>query len=834
MLLVSPISAALSSPSSPDMIGNSNDPGHIRDESTIEYISTVVSTKTITKDSSSSTENATPNGTSNTTAPSYLSSHDSVKILDVIPSNFSDIIIISKSEQSKVPSIAVQEGSSVGPSHLSNESSSSDNYPLEEEVQQLEVSNNNVIDLPEPLNQPNKTYGSNGSSFLSFEEWKRAKLSLESEKKTQQQSAIPKRSTPQTSKVVLGEEMEIDISNFFPQINNEPEGKVYKDKFNYASFDCGASIVKTNSEAKSATSVLFENKDSYMLNPCNAANQFIIIELCQDILVDSVVIGNFEFFSSTFKKFQISVSETFPVQSQNDWKTLGVFEAKDVRNFQSFNITNPMIWAKYFRLEFLDHYGSEYYCPLSIVRVHGRTMMQEFKQEEAFQKSQSLVQEPSNMEPNIEPISQDISGEDECFHHQHQLNVSEPGSDDHIPRPLNHDCNNERCKYNDKNANISELLKGIEFDECSVSLPQLKFEQIFKNYTLSRKCEPGVSSPKTSLTFPAAASIIPAVAVSPTAGTQESIYKNIMKRLSSLEANATLSVLYIEEQSKMISEAFTSLEKKHSTNLENIIKTFNDTITNEIYNFNNIFHFYQKHTAELFQSQLIEREQLLSSTTATMKELTNRLRSQKIWNFANSVVLLCVALYLLLTRNVELHMEDDEHCEQELDTAEEYTGLGLRYKSPIRRTFANLSRSRSPITPKFTSSSSSSVNIIELDNTPIKKVNTDGGSVSSTPSNGSNKENINQLINQKKKATHNKNNNKNKNKNNQNMNRPLSEKNTKSISPSLNSSNLVKEQTVDEDQENQEDYNNLPLYGQMDIPLTPRDTSDDDNSEDEH
>ena len=76
----------------------------------------------------------------------------------------------------------------------------------------------------------------------------------------------------------------------------EADGKVYKDKFNFASVDCAATIMKTNAQAKGASAILKENKDSYLLNECSVKHKYVIIELCQDILVDLVVIGNFEFF----------------------------------------------------------------------------------------------------------------------------------------------------------------------------------------------------------------------------------------------------------------------------------------------------------------------------------------------------------------------------------------------------------------------------------------------------------------------------------------------------------------------------------------------------------
>jgi hypothetical protein len=158
-------------------------------------------------------------------------------------------------------------------------------------------------------------------------------------------------------------------------------GKTCKERFNYASFDCAATVLKTNSKAKSATSVLVENKDSYMLNECSADNKFLIVELCDDILVDTVVLANYEFFSSMFRQFRVSVSDRYPVKMDR-WRILGEFEARNSRDIQAFLIREPEIWARYLRIEFFNHYGNEFYCPVSLLRVHGTTMMEQFKREE--------------------------------------------------------------------------------------------------------------------------------------------------------------------------------------------------------------------------------------------------------------------------------------------------------------------------------------------------------------------------------------------------------------------------------------------------------------------
>lgn len=63
------------------------------------------------------------------------------------------------------------------------------------------------------------------------------------------------------------------------QYRSKDAGKTCKERFSYASFDAGATIVKANPEAKNTKAILIENKDSYMLVECNVKNKFLIIEL---------------------------------------------------------------------------------------------------------------------------------------------------------------------------------------------------------------------------------------------------------------------------------------------------------------------------------------------------------------------------------------------------------------------------------------------------------------------------------------------------------------------------------------------------------------------------
>ncbi|KAJ7338630.1 hypothetical protein JRQ81_012532, partial [Phrynocephalus forsythii] len=151
--------------------------------------------------------------------------------------------------------------------------------------------------------------------------------------------------------------------------------KVQKNRNNYASVECGAKILAANPEAKSTSAILMENMDLYMLNPCSAKIWFVV-ELCEPIQVKQLDIANHELFSSTPKDFLVSISDRYPT---NKWVKLGTFHARDERNVQSFPLDEQM-YAKYVKVELVSHFGSEHFCPLSLIRVFGTSMVEEYEE----------------------------------------------------------------------------------------------------------------------------------------------------------------------------------------------------------------------------------------------------------------------------------------------------------------------------------------------------------------------------------------------------------------------------------------------------------------------
>ncbi|KAF9106306.1 hypothetical protein BGX29_009842 [Mortierella sp. GBA35] len=156
-----------------------------------------------------------------------------------------------------------------------------------------------------------------------------------------------------------------------------------KDRFNHASATCAASVVKASKDATSITAILNEGKDNYMLNKCSTKEKFFVVELCEEILVDTFILGNYEFFSSTFKDFVVSVNRYPP--RDDGWSILGQFQARNTRDAQVFKPATPQL-ATYIRFDFVNHYGNEYYCPVTLLRVYGATALEQLKQEEEEEK----------------------------------------------------------------------------------------------------------------------------------------------------------------------------------------------------------------------------------------------------------------------------------------------------------------------------------------------------------------------------------------------------------------------------------------------------------------
>jgi hypothetical protein len=506
-------------------------------------------------------------------------------------------------------------------------------------------------------------------------------------------------------------------------------GKTCKERFNYASFDCAATILKTNKQAKSATSVLVENKDSYMLNECSADNKFIIVELCDDILVDTVVLANYEFFSSMFRHFRVSVSDRYPVKMER-WRMLATFEARNSRDMQPFLITEPQIWARYLRIEFLTQYGNEFYCPLSLLRVHGTTMMEQFRREEEeargidddvdLETEQGDVIKPaidsgpipmdqvplqqvkydsassgapannvgtpsvnSSAEPREQtlvdqqpgttqspPTSTPVASRREVTetHGADGTMSASSARSSALETPGTYNASNSGIIQDNRSTNATSVVENpvavsqtpspIGSTSAHASTPS-SAQNISKvsqtvNDTVTTSSSASVSKASSNNTAASAQSqsqprASPTHPSPATPSTQESFFKSIHKRLLYLEANSTLSLQYIEEQSRILRDAFMKVEKRQLAKTEKFLDHLNSTVMHELKSFRTMYD-------QLWQSTVIELESMKERQKTEMGEIGTRLSlmaEELVWQKRMAVVqstllLLCLGLVLFV------------------------------------------------------------------------------------------------------------------------------------------------------------------------------------------
>lgn len=487
-------------------------------------------------------------------------------------------------------------------------------------------------------------------------------------------------------------------------------GTTCKERFNYASFDCAATVLKTNSECTGSSSVLIENKDSYMLNECRANNKFLILELCDDILVDTVVLANYEFFSSIFHTFRVSVSDRYPAKP-DQWKELGVYEARNTREVQAFAVENPLIWARYLKIEFLTHYGHEFYCPLSLIRVHGTTMMEEYKHDgEVGRVDEEIVDmalesaseadiEPSSVDPSATGVETAVSegggtpSREAWFHRGKEIEtlLLEGPFHSHADTCGIHASSAEDVWFGEaaqsaditvpvesQNASVvvdeavtgsgadvpsKEAVVGVDTRTSGVSngtgaatveTETVQQQQQQQNVT----SEMGVSREDTSsepakLTTTAPTTMTTTQPPSSNPTTQESFFKSVNKRLQMLETNSTLSLLYIEEQSRILRDAFNKVEKRQLAKTSTFLEQLNQTVIDELKQFREQYDQVWKTVVFEFEHQRLHHHREMYALSGQLGILADELVFQKRVAVVQSImVVVCFGLILFSTSGV--------------------------------------------------------------------------------------------------------------------------------------------------------------------------------------
>lgn len=189
----------------------------------------------------------------------------------------------------------------------------------------------------------------------------------------------------------------------------EPNGAEY----NYAAASKGAKVLAHNKEAKGAANVLGGDKDKYLRNPCSADDKFVVVELSEETLVDTVALANLEHYSSNFRDFEVYGSMSYPTEA---WEPLGRFTAENAKHSQRFVLPEPK-WTRYLRLRLVSHYGSGFYCTLSYLEVYGVDAVERMLQD--FIAGASAEVDASRDRASIDLASRDVDCNDTTAHQVH-------------------------------------------------------------------------------------------------------------------------------------------------------------------------------------------------------------------------------------------------------------------------------------------------------------------------------------------------------------------------------------------------------------------------------
>ena len=188
---------------------------------------------------------------------------------------------------------------------------------------------------------------------------------------------------------------------------SSPSPPLVHNRYNYASPDCSARIHSSSPQTQHASSLLHKSRDRYMLTPCKTDEHWVIIELCDEIRIEAVEVAVWEFFSGVVRDVRVSVGgeieseegmEDEVKERDSKWEEVGSFVGKNVRGVQvivgilqhefsltspqTFTLAGPTSFHRFLRLDFPSYYGTEYYCPVSQVKVFGMNQMEAFKWEQ--------------------------------------------------------------------------------------------------------------------------------------------------------------------------------------------------------------------------------------------------------------------------------------------------------------------------------------------------------------------------------------------------------------------------------------------------------------------
>jgi hypothetical protein len=270
---------------------------------------------------------------------------------------------------------------------------------------------------------------------------------------------------------------------------------------------------------------------------------------------------------------------------------------------QSFHPpTSLRDFYRYIRIDFHSHYGSEFYCPVSLLRVYGLTHLEEWKWDSRANRYEQLqvpthaLPQQANPEPTpLTPIAVDGIEEtplatqtldppaESAFEGGHigaKADIQPPGEtttsttepvstpQDVRPDPTSTPVNVEPTATNPPHSSPSDVTHPLSNSSQSVPIPQTTEGTSSVTIRSPPPPPPSQATPVISLGTQA-------LSPPPHAGGSggESIYRTIMNRITMLELNTTLHARYVEEHTVGVRELLKRLTEEVGR-LEGMVRGF--------------------------------------------------------------------------------------------------------------------------------------------------------------------------------------------------------------------------------------------------------------------
>jgi hypothetical protein len=162
------------------------------------------------------------------------------------------------------------------------------------------------------------------------------------------------------------------------------------------------------------------------------------------------------------------------------------------------------------------------------------------------------------------------------------------------------------------------------------------------------RADSGDASATTTTTARNKTSSASSASASPTV--QESFFKTMTKRLQLLESNTSLSLQYIEEQSRFLQDVLLKMERKQISRVDVFLDNLNKTVLTELRNVRTQYDQIWQSTVLALETQREQSQREIVALTSRLNILADEVVFQKLMAILQSVLLLSCLVLVIFSR----------------------------------------------------------------------------------------------------------------------------------------------------------------------------------------